>query len=374
MSFVNALVSRRIVGICVDGRNNLNIPMTYKSSLLLAGITAVGALAPPSVMAAPPTYTAGDIFMGFRASAEPGATAVYVVNIGSAASYRDATSTITPNLGSINADLVALYGPDWQTRSDLQWGIAGTPSNTSVTAVNGDTTPTLYGSKLLATVGSPGIGWTIAGSSIRGTIATTISTFYSHFTDYQQSVNSSVAVIQGDGDTFSWRKFMAAGGNASYTSGSQDFGGFSNIEATPSQKLSLFRVTTKDPGTYEGYFAISASGVLSFTPPASGTSYSTWATANANGDAANVDTDNNGIANGIQWFTGLTVNPTIVSGSITWPRVSGNAIPSSAYVQTSTDLVAWTNQGANQASGSGSITYTLPTDQSKIFVRLSVNP
>jgi hypothetical protein len=351
--------------------------MLHQSSLFLASLAAFGAISAPLALAAPlnpPSYTAGDIFMGFRATGGQGATDVYVVNIGQAAYYRDATTTVTPSLGNINADLAILYGSGWQTRTDILWGVAGTPSNSAGSPINGDTTPTLYASKLLTTVGSPGAGWSIPGASTRNTIATNIATFYSGFVTYEQSVNSANAVIQGDSDVFSWRQFMSAGGNVSYTSGNKDFGGFADIESQPAQKLSLFRMVSASAGSYEGYFAISAAGVLTFTPPASGTSYSAWATLNAGGQAANLDFNKDGVANGVEWFTGSSKNPPIISGTVTWPRATGNVAATSVKVQTSNDLILWTNAVIGLQSGSGSISYTLPTGQPKFFVRLNVTP
>lgn len=348
--------------------------MIHRNSSIVAGIAAIGVLTSLCSFAAPAVYTAGDLFMGFRATGGANPNAVYVVNLGQAGTYRDATTTITPNLGDINQDLTDLFGSDWQTNAttNVIWGIACAPSNT--VAVNGDNVPTLYASKLLNTVGSPGTGWVVAGSSNRINVATNMDTFMSHFADYQQTANSTKAVIQDASENFAWSKFMAPVGAGTYTSGNLDFGAFAEIEASASQKLSLFRVTNASAGTYKGYFAISATGVLTFTPPSTGTSYATWATNNASGQAANVDTDRDGVANGIEWFTGSSTNPSIVSGSITWPRASGTATATSVFVQTSTDLVAWTNQGGNRNTGSGAISYTLPTGQAKIFVRLNVTP
>jgi hypothetical protein len=201
-----------------------------------------------------------------------------------------------------------------------------------------------------------------------------MTTFMSHFADYPQSTYSTKAVVQDAADNFAWSKFMAPVGASSYTSGNLDFGAFAEIEAVASEKLSLFRVFGSGAGTYKGYFAISATGTLTFTPPSSGTSYATWASANAAGQAANLDYNNNGVANGVEWFTGLTSNPSLVSNSITWPRASGTATATSVYVQTSPDLVTWTNRTGNLNTASGAITYSLPTGLSKNFVRLNVTP
>jgi len=351
--------------------------MTHRHPSLLAGIAAIGALTSLCSFALPAAvYAPGDLFMGFRATGGPNPGAVVVVNLGQVSTYRDATSTVTPSLGNINQILTDQYGSDWQTNTttNVIWGIACAPSNT--VTVGGDTVPTLYASKLLSTVGSPGTGWSVAGSSNRTAIATNMTTFMSHLAAYLQSTYSTKAVVQDAADNFAWSKFMAPVGASSYTSGNLDFGAFAEIEAVASEKLSLFRVFGSGAGTYKGYFAISATGTLTFTPPSSGTSYATWASANAAGQAANLDYNNNGVANGVEWFTGLTTNPAVnlVTNIITWPRAAGNATPTAVYVQTSPDLATWTIQGGNRNTASGSITYTLPTGLPKNFVRLLVQP
>ena len=77
---------------------------------------------------------------------------------------------------------------------------------------------------------------------------------------------------------------------------------------------------------------------------------------------------------------GFTSNPALVGSTVTWPN--GGNIPSSAYgsqfvVQTSTDLVNWTDVpgtgDANLANTSGSVSYTV-TGSGKQFVRLKVTP
>jgi hypothetical protein len=115
-----------------------------------------------------------------------------------------------------------------------------------------------------------------------------------------------------------------------------------------------------------------------------GNAYQTWAADNAGGQAADLDYDNDGVTNGVEFFMnadpGFTANPALVGNTVTWPN--GGNIPSSAYgsqfvVQTSTDLVNWTDVpgsgDANLVNTSGSVAYTL-TGPGKKFVRLKVRP
>ena len=112
--------------------------------------------------------------------------------------------------------------------------------------------------------------------------------------------------------------------------------------------------------------------------------YSNWATTHTGSQGANLDTDNDGVSNGVEYFmnsaTGFTANPGVVSGKVTWPN--GGNIASSAYgteflVQISSDLIQWTNVltvDPNLSNTSGSVQYTLPTGSGNIFARLVVIP
>ncbi|MEO5913772.1 MAG: autotransporter-associated beta strand repeat-containing protein [Luteolibacter sp.] len=103
--------------------------------------------------------------------------------------------------------------------------------------------------------------------------------------------------------------------------------------------------------------------------------YTGWAATNANGQASNLDFDNDGTSNGIEYFMGatgssFTANPGIVGSKVTWPK---DPAYSGAYtVQTSPDLVTWTNVASTVVGNT--VEYTVPTGQGKIFVRLDVTP
>lgn len=117
--------------------------------------------------------------------------------------------------------------------------------------------------------------------------------------------------------------------------------------------------------------------------PSAPSGYSAWATTYAGGQTPGEDYNNDGVQNGIAYFMGMNAmatNPGVVSGTVTWPN--GGNIPSSAYgtqfvVQTSTDLVNWTDVlvgDPNLNNTSGSVSYTLPTGAPKEFCRFVVTP
>jgi hypothetical protein len=124
--------------------------------------------------------------------------------------------------------------------------------------------------------------------------------------------------------------------------------------------------------------------LLVVPPPVSG--YETWADANVGGASAEVDTDGDGMLNGIEYFLGsgaaFTTNPgPDGTHTVTWPN--GGNIPASAYgtqfvVQTSTDLQIWTDVPAGNLAGNtdgpeGSVKFTV-VGTGKQFVRLKVIP
>lgn len=322
-------------------------------------------------------YASGDILMGFRAAAEPGANTSYVVNLGPVATLRDATGTITLDVGNIKADLDLNFGPEWRTRTDLFWGVGGAPSN--VEDVNGDPAVTLYGSKAQTSPGVAGTAWSVSGPSTRTGTATLMRGLQDAFPTYSQTANSSKAVLQtNSSDPFDWRAYMASGGDGDKTLGNKDFGVFADIEGLPSQTLSLFRLPNQQQGVYEGYFSISAAGVVTFTPEPS---YATWAVTNAPGQTASQDYDNDGLPNGVEFFMGtpgntVTVQPALVAGSITWPRAAGVSV-SSFGVQVSSDLGVsdpWHTPVPAPTITASSISYTLPTGGGKVFARFVVTP
>ncbi|MEO5915759.1 MAG: autotransporter-associated beta strand repeat-containing protein [Luteolibacter sp.] len=117
----------------------------------------------------------------------------------------------------------------------------------------------------------------------------------------------------------------------------------------------------------------SGTGVVSVTTAPAG--YNTWATANAGGGAADGDYDNDGVRNGMEFFFGatgstFTANPALVAGKITWPK---SATFAGTYkVETSTNLVTWTDVTASAVDNGTSVTYTPATGDPARFVRLNV--
>jgi hypothetical protein len=233
--------------------------MKFSSNIHTLGAAALAVVLTASSHAAVvATPQNNDIFLGFRASGNLGATTSYLVNLGQYSQFRDLApgSSITlSSLGDIGADLVANYGANWNTRNDLFWGIFGV-SNTA--------NPVVYGSKE-----SSDTGWPTLDQISRGTTASNIVSVLQGTNGYQgreSTANSPYAVLQPNSiNASSYNKQVATGGTNDFGSLSE----WSNIEGsfgggTAATTLDLYRIGSLGV-TNPGAFSISNSGVISFT-------------------------------------------------------------------------------------------------------------
>ncbi|MCX6873255.1 MAG: autotransporter-associated beta strand repeat-containing protein [Verrucomicrobia bacterium] len=146
--------------------------------------------------------------------------------------------------------------------------------------------------------------------------------------------------------------------------------------------LTLGGVAQTAPGTYgsvasgatfqsDTYFV--GSGTVRLGGPSG---YAGWADANAPGQTPGQDYDNDGVQNGIEYFMGQTGSSfTAMPGldgtnTITWTK--DPAYNGTWQVQTSPDLGTWTDVAGTDDTTS--VSYTLPPDMGKLFVRLLVTP
>ena len=126
-----------------------------------------------------------------------------------------------------------------------------------------------------------------------------------------------------------------------------------------------------------------ADGILAALTAAS--PFETWAAANAGGQTASEDFDQDGIPNGVEYFMGetgssFTPNPQVVTVSgvstVTWPR--DPAAVAAFKIQISDDLSEWTDilppHASIDQSQADEITYTLPGGATRKFCRLAVTP
>jgi len=126
-------------------------------------------------------------------------------------------------------------------------------------------------------------------------------------------------------------------------------------------------------------------GTLTVTEPPQlitlAVTYAAWATTNSVTGAADADANQDGVPNGIAYFMGVAGRvtlPGLVGNKVTWSN--GGNVPSSAYgsqfvVETSTDLVTWTEVATTDPkliNTATSVSYEMPSGTGKTFVRLKV--
>jgi fibronectin-binding autotransporter adhesin len=106
--------------------------------------------------------------------------------------------------------------------------------------------------------------------------------------------------------------------------------------------------------------------------------FAIWAGVNAPGQTADQDHDNDGVKNCIEYFMGqsgssFTPMPTLDNtNTITWPLSA--AYNGTYEIQTSPDLIDWTNVSPKPLPTGSNLNYILPSGSNKRFVRLVVTP
>jgi len=222
--------------------------------------------------AAPVSYTAGDLFLAFRATGGAGATQDYVVNIGQASIYRNAaTPFIVTGLGDIAADLDGIFEPEWSQREDVLWSVFGTPGPE---AEGGDPSRTLYATAPETAPYLRAAPLLRANSSAQAAPTNKLTSLASAYLQTagvpnQATTNSPVAIVQLTTGVNSYASFQTGGSSFSYFSPSIE-GSFVNGAAA--SVLELYRLAPAagaDIGTagdFLGTFTINASGALTFVP------------------------------------------------------------------------------------------------------------
>jgi hypothetical protein len=127
-------------------------------------------------------------------------------------------------------------------------------------------------------------------------------------------------------------------------------------------------------------FRLSQTSLNDVAPVQPGFFFTNWSAANAPDQTLLQDHDNDGVQNGIEYFMGetgssFTANPSLnASNTISWPASAGYL--GTYEVQTSPDLVTWTNVDPRPVPVAGILSYTLPpgAPSGKSFVRLLVTP
>ncbi|GAA5126660.1 hypothetical protein JIN84_15760 [Luteolibacter yonseiensis] len=240
---------------------NLFVPSSRK---LLSAVVGSLLSVQAAFAAIVPAPVSGDIFLAFRASGGTGGSQSYIVNLGTDANFRNATTSFTvTGLGNIGADLTEIYGPGWSSRGDLFWGIFAARVSTS---------SIIYGSRERNPVTSVSPAWSLIDTTSRNTTAGQISSVIDSIGGYrgrEATANSPVAAVQPNtGEASSYNKQVASAGTKDFGSLSE----WSSIEGDfgsgpAGTALDLYRIAGASGVTRVGHFTISAEGVVQFNIP-----------------------------------------------------------------------------------------------------------
>lgn len=252
--------------------------------------------------------------------------------------------------------------------------LTGTNSYTGATNVNGGTLAGTGASGSAFTVAS---GATLSPGTTIGTMSTAGTTF-SNGSTFKVEINSTSVTADK----------LVSTGPVTIGTTAVAFSDLGSGPITAGTKLTLIDYTGSSlTGTFTGYaegatvtigtktFTISYADSSKVTLTATASGYSSWASTNAGGQTADLDYDNDGVSNGVEYFMGqtgssFTANPAIVSGSVSWPK-DPTAV-ATYVVQTSTDLGTWTTATSGVTDTGSMVTYTLPTGDPARFARLKV--
>ena len=208
----------------------------------------------------------GDVLLGFRATAAPGASTNLVVNLGQASQFTSAPTSIV-TVTNIAADLAATYGPGWAARTDIFWGVAGATG--SFAAVGGDPANTTYASKTRPSPSTAAVGWDRKSNTNQSATTLKINSAKGAFNSSTAGINPNAATHPASSGN-SWFYHMTGSGVSGGTP-FQTWG--TTLEATLNQQLDFFRMIPTSSAGLKGdhlvTFALSSTGDVVCIPAAS---------------------------------------------------------------------------------------------------------
>lgn len=243
-------------------RNSITVGL-----LALAGLTA-SANAQATI-----TASLSDLILGFRATGGTGSGFNLEVNLGSVSSFVTQTPGTTVVLSQLNvADLTATYGAGWNGRTDLLWSVVGAVGRGGNTGPNGQVASTLFGTSSTATQFAS-TAWTTKVSSLQNNGSVKIENLYTgaagSLNGQTSTINSNYSFVNSTSTVGSWSSQEVPG-----TTGFAFFNPLSQLEGNTNISGSVYSdLYQLQPSTGAavllGSFALSSSGVLSFSTAAS---------------------------------------------------------------------------------------------------------
>ena len=311
-----------------------------KKFLLTAFLAAVGLALPAQAQV---QANLGDLVLGFRATGGTGQNVNLEVNLGSVAQFQGQAANTTLLISRLAAaDLVATYGANWATRTDLSWGIVGTAGR--ISAFGSSPVATLWATNAEATVGTQSSAWT-PGS--RGAQISASSNIEALFLNAPASLNGATATTAS---AFSAALNATVAGSYTFQDTVQSgvsFGFFNpSINNTVKADASGYAVSDlyevradTSASTYLGSFGLAANGTLTFS-----TSPTFFSAAAAGAPAITVQP----IAQSVQAGANVTFSVTATgSGTLTYQWYKDSVSITGATASTlSLPAVSASNAGA----------------------------
>ena len=245
--------------------------MKLKTKIIALLALASSALVIPANAAV--TFTQGDLILAVRSATE-GRT--YMVNLGAAHGYKDATDDIA-SIVNIDTDLDANFA-NWENRSDVYWSLFGVrAAATDAAVVNGDPGQTIYVSKAQTTIGTQSTPFARPSTTNHGNAATNISGVQVQFANGTPTLLLNATVLLDDDTlydataTATWAAFnpgtsgsSATGIDSTVLDLYRSLGTLTGATGGGGNNGGVVPGTTRN-GSYEGSFRISSSGEVSYS-------------------------------------------------------------------------------------------------------------
>ncbi len=247
-----------------------------KNKLILAGLISWGCLATQSQAAV--SANLNDLILGFHANGGQGQSINLEVDIGPISNYTGVAASSKTVISQLNvADIVAAYGTNWSTRTDLYWGIVGTTGRIS-SGPGGSSSqpaPTVWATCAETTIGTQSTPWLLSSLS-RGAVSiasSAIEPLYGSapgtpggLNGATSSVNSSYSSTINPNLSGSWsfQTSLQAGVSFAYFNPTVEVSAL--IAAGSYSVADLYQVASGTTApTYLGTFGLNTSGVLTYS-------------------------------------------------------------------------------------------------------------
>jgi len=248
-----------------------------KNKFILAGLLSWGCLSTYSQAAV--SANLNDLILGFRASGGQGQSVNLEVNIGSISVYTAISSTASIPVTQLNvADIVATYGLNWASRTDLTWGIVGSSGRISA-GPGGSTTqpaPTVWATYPETTIGTQSTPWVLSSLS-RGAVSQASQAIESLYNSSPGSLNGATSTTNSTtsstinsnlSGSWSYQDSYQAGQSFAYFNPTVNVA--TTIASGSYSAADLFQVASGTTApTYVGTFGLNSNGVLTYSGAAS---------------------------------------------------------------------------------------------------------